>query len=187
GEDRLHSCGNGARQAGARRSSMIPEPRAGRTPGGAYGDFMGGGRRLLASRFVSWLAVRAGAHWLDVGCGTGALADAICAEAAPASVVACDSSESFIEYARQHQLDQRISFFVAAVGHLPTRPGGFDSVTSALALTFFPNPEAAIEEMHRITAKGGLVSTCVWDYAGRMEFLRRFSDSAAALDHNAVH
>jgi SAM-dependent methyltransferase len=154
--------------------------------GATYESFMGRWSRLLAPRFVSWLPVRPGAHWLDVGCGTGALSDAICAEAAPASVVACDSSESFIEYARQHQLDQRISFFVAAVGHLPTRQGGFDSVTSALALNFFPNPEAAIEEMHRITAKGGLVSACVWDYAGRMEFVRRFWDSAAALDHNAV-
>jgi SAM-dependent methyltransferase len=99
--------------------------------------------------------------------------------------VACDPSESFVEYARRQQVDRRISFVVAAAGHLPTRPGGFDSVTSALALNFFPEPEAAIEEMRRIAAADGLVSACVWDYAGRMEFLRRFWDSAAALDPNA--
>jgi len=152
--------------------------------GATYEDFMGRWSRLLAPRFVPWLPVGSDAHWLDIGCGTGALSEAICACARPASVVACNPSESFIEYARHHQ-DSWISFVVAAVGDLPTRPGGFDSVTSALALNFFPKPEAAIEEMHRITATGGLVSACVWDYAGRMQFLRRFWDSAAAVDSNA--
>ncbi len=146
---------------------------------------MGRWSRLLAPRFVSWLAVRRTAHWLDVGCGTGALSDAICAGAHPASVVACDPSESFVEHARRQQVDRRVSFVVAGVGHLPTRRGGFDSVTSALALNFFPQPETAIEEMRGIAARDGLVSACVWDYSGRMEFLRRFWDSAAAVDPNA--
>jgi SAM-dependent methyltransferase len=153
--------------------------------GATYEDFMGRWSRLLAPRFVSWLRIRPNAHWLDVGCGTGALSDAICAGAQPASVVACDPSESFVEYARRHQVDPRVSFVVAAAGRLPSRPGGFDSVTSALALNFFPDPEAAVEEMRRIAAPDGLVSACVWDYSGRMEFLRRFWDSAAALDAHA--
>jgi SAM-dependent methyltransferase len=153
--------------------------------GASYEDYMGRWSRLLAARFVSWLPVRPDAHWLDVGCGTGALSDAICAGAQPASVVACDPSEPFVDYARRHQVDRRISYVVAAAGRLPTRPGGFDSVTSALALNFFPEPETAIEEMRRIAAADGLVSACVWDYAGRMEPLRRFWDCAAALDADA--
>ena len=153
--------------------------------GSTYEGFMGRWSRLLAPRFVSWLQPPPDAHWLDVGCGTGALSEAICACARPASVVACDPSESFIDHARQRHVDPRISFAVAGIGDLPTRPGGFDSVTSAFALNFFPKPEVAVEEMHRITATGGLVSACVWDYAGRMEFLRRFWDSAAALDPRA--
>jgi hypothetical protein len=76
----------------------------------------------------------------------------------------------------------RVSFVVAGVGQLPTRSGGFDSVTSLLALNFFPKPEAAIDEMRRISAVNGLVSACVWDYAGRMEFLRYFWDSVGAVD-----
>jgi len=153
--------------------------------GVAYEDFMGRWSRLLAPRFVSWLRAQPTAHWLDVGCGTGALADAICAGAQPASVVACDPSEPFVEYARQHQVDPRVSFVVAGAGQLPTRPGGFDSVASLFALNFFPKPEAAIEEMSRIAARDGLVSACVWDYAGRMEFLRRFWDCAVVMDPNA--
>jgi SAM-dependent methyltransferase len=154
--------------------------------GATYEDFMGRWSRLLAPRFVSWLSVRPTANWLDVGCGTGALADAICAGASPASVVACDPSEPFIEYARQRGGDPRVSFVVAGTGQLPTRPGGFDSVTSLLALNFFPEPEASIEEIRRITAVNGLVSACVWDYAGRMEFLRRFWDAVATDDANAA-
>lgn len=154
--------------------------------GATYEDFMGRWSRLLAPRFVSWLPVRPTAHWLDVGCGTGALSDAICAGARPASVVACDPSEPFIEYARQHQSDPRVSFVVSGIGQLPRRPGGFDSVTSLLALNFFPNPEVAIAEMRCITAVNGLVSACVWDYAGRMEYLRRFWDSAVTVDPKAA-
>jgi len=154
--------------------------------GATYETFMGRWSRRLAPRFVSWLAVPPGAHWLDVGCGTGALSDAICSGADPASVVACDASESFIEYARRQEVDPRLSFVVAEVGRLPDRLGGFDSVTSGLALNFFPDPEAALGEMRRVAAEGGLVSACVWDYAGRMEFLRRFWDAAAAVDPGAA-
>jgi SAM-dependent methyltransferase len=156
------------------------------TAGATYEEFMGRWSRQLAPRFVSWLSVRPAANWLDVGCGTGALADAICAGAHPASVVACDPSEAFIEYARRRQVDPRVSFVLGGIERLPARPGGFDSVASLLALNFFPNPEDAIQEMRRLTAMDGVVSACVWDYAGRMEFLRRFWDSAAAADPGAT-
>jgi len=153
--------------------------------GAAYENFMGRWSRMLAPRFVSWLGVRPHAHWLDVGCGTGALVSAICAEASPASVVACDPSGPFIESARR-ELDPRVSFVVAGVERLPTRPGGFDSVTSLLALNFFPDPGAALDEMRRAAAANGLVSACVWDYADRMEFLRCFWDAVMDLDPSAA-
>ena len=147
-----------------------------------YEEYMGRWSRLLAPHFVSWLAVPPDTHWLEVGCGTGALTAAICAEARPAAVIACDASASFIGHARKHLADPRVSFVVAKVGALPTHHCGFGSVTSALALNFFPEPAAAVEEKRKITARGGLVSACVWDYAGRMEFLRHFWDAAAVVD-----
>jgi len=156
------------------------------TAGGTYEEFMGRWSRLLAPRFVAWLSVRPSANWLDVGCGTGALADAICAAAQPASVVACDPSGPFIAYARRRRAGPSVSFVVAGIGQLPTRPGGFDSITSLLALNFFPEPEAAIDEMRRIIAPNGLVSACVWDYAGRMEFLRCFWDCVGDMDPGAA-
>jgi len=169
-----------------KRHTAVPELSDKWATGSTYEAFMGRWSRLLAPRFVSWLSLPPSANWLDVGCGTGALADAICNTASPASVVACDPSEPFIEYARRRQTSPRVSFVVSGVGRLPTRPGGFDSVASLLSLNFFPEPEAAIDEMRRTVTANGLVSACVWDYAGRMEFLRYFWDSVGAVDPSAA-
>jgi len=150
--------------------------------GSSYEDFMGRWSRQLATRFVSWLRVPAGVHWLDVGCGTGALTHAICGNANPASVLGCDPAAPFIDYARRHSPDGRTSFVVAGAGSLPGRAGGYGSVASLLALNFFPDPEAAVHEMRSLTAAEGAVSACVWDYGAGMEFLRHFWDVAAAVD-----
>ncbi len=149
--------------------------------GEEYERFMGRWSRRLAPRFVAWLAIPPDAHWLDVGCGTGALTDAICAGAGPASVLGCDPAPAFIAAADRTR-HPRATFVVAAAGALPARPGGYGSVTSLLALNFLPDPGAAVAEMRALAAPRGVVSACVWDYAGGMEFLRRFWDAAAALD-----
>jgi SAM-dependent methyltransferase len=154
--------------------------------GSTYESFMGRWSRLLAPRFLSWLCVPAGVHWLDVGCGTGAMTNAICAQAAPASVVGCDPAAPFVEYARRHSTEACASFVVAGADELPRRPEGFGSVTSLLALNFLPDAGAAIREMRRRTIDGGAVSACVWDYAGGMQFLRYFWDAAVALDSAAA-
>jgi SAM-dependent methyltransferase len=150
--------------------------------GSTYEAFMGRWSRRLAISFVAWLRIPRDVHWLDVGCGTGALTNAIGSHAAPASVVGCDPAEPFIQFARDHSRDDRISFMAAGIGSLPRRPGGYGSVTSLLALNFFPDAKVAVEEMRSVTAQQGMVSACVWDYGGRMEFLRYFWGAAAALD-----
>jgi len=150
--------------------------------GSTYEDFMGRWSRRLAPRFVSWLQIPRGARWLDVGCGTGSLTDAICKHADPASVVGCDPAGAFVEFAREHSRDARASFVTAGVGNLPPRPGGYQSVTSLLALNFFRDADAAVSEMKSITAPLGTVSACVWDYSDGMQFLRYFWDAAVAVD-----
>jgi SAM-dependent methyltransferase len=153
--------------------------------GSTYEDFMGRWSRQLAPQFVSWLRIPGGVHWLDVGCGTGALTNAICSRADPASVLGCDPAEPFIEYARRLSQDARAGFVVAGAGGLPSRADGYGSVTTLLALNFFPDPEAAVHEMRSLTATQGAVSACVWDYGGRMEFLRCFWDAVAEVDSTA--
>ena len=150
--------------------------------GSIYEDFMGRWSRRLATQFVTWLGIPAGVHWLDVGCGTGSLTNAICSYADPASVVGCDPAESFIEFARGRCRDGRISFVTAGVERLPRRAGGYGSVSSLLALNFFPDPEAAVQEMRTMASPQATVSACVWDYSDRMEILRHFWSAAAAVD-----
>jgi len=153
--------------------------------GSAYDDFMGRWSRRLAPVFVEWLHLDGDLHWLDVGCGTGALTEAIAGSARPASVVGCDPSEGFVAHARAHCDDPRASFVVAGVGALPRRAGGYGSVTSSLVLNFLPDTAAAVGEMRSLVAVHGVVSACVWDYAGGMSFLRRFWDAVVSLDPRA--
>ena len=146
---------------------------------------MGRWSRRLAPQFVSWLQIPRGVDWLDVGCGTGALAHAICGHADPASVVACDPAAPLIEFARERVRDARVSFVAAGVGSLPRHSGGYGSVTSLLALNFFPDAEAAVHELRSVAAPRATVSACVWDYTHRMQFLRHFWDAAAQVDSAA--
>jgi SAM-dependent methyltransferase len=147
-----------------------------------YESFMGRWSRQLAPQFVAWLDIQEHSHWLEIGCGTGALTTVIRSRAHPASLAACDPSEPFIEYARAQLHDERVNFVVAGADDFPLRAGGYDSITSLLALNFFPKPEAAVRRMCSAAAAGGVVSACVWDYAGGMEFLRYFWDGAADVD-----
>ncbi|MEJ2108635.1 MAG: class I SAM-dependent methyltransferase [Acidobacteriota bacterium] len=153
--------------------------------GDAYEAFMGRWSRRLAEKFIFWLGTEPDQKWLDVGCGTGALASAISDLAQPSLVVACDPSEAFIHHAKNRITDPRAVLMIAGTGSLPDNPGGFEWVVSGLLLNFLPDPQKSIEEMREHTVSGGTVAAYVWDYAGRMEYLRCFWDEAVAMDHSA--
>jgi ubiquinone/menaquinone biosynthesis C-methylase UbiE len=91
---------------------------------------MGRWSRPLAREFLTWLRPPPSAHWLEVGCGTGALTSAICTHAAPASVVACDPSAPFVEHARRNLDYPRATCVVAGAEDMLRRADGFDVVVS---------------------------------------------------------
>ena len=154
--------------------------------GDAYEAYMGRWSRRLARVFVEWLSPKPGANWLEVGCGTGALTSTICDLCEPASVVACDPSESFIEHARKNLSDVRVSFVVAGVDTLPSRDGGFDDVVSGLVLNFLPDPGQVLASIRERLRPGGTVGAYVWDYATGMELLRSFWEEAVASNPGAA-
>lgn len=154
--------------------------------GDAYEPYVGRWSRLVAADFLRWLESPAGLDWLDVGCGTGALTRAILDQAQPRSVRSVDLSSDFIAYARAHVVDKRVAFEVADARALRYDDASFDAAVSGLALNFVPQPERAAAEMARVARPGGVVATYLWDYAGRMEFMRAFWDAAAALDPAAA-
>ena len=147
---------------------------------------MGRWSRELAHQFVQWIGAVPQRHWLDVGCGTGALTSAICSDANPASVVACDPSEPFIAYARSQNVDGRASYMIAGAENFPVRAGGYDAIASLLALNFFPRPAPAVERMKASLSAGGVVAACVWDYGNGMQYLRMFWDAAKVISPEAA-
>jgi SAM-dependent methyltransferase len=155
------------------------------TAGDKYEGYMGRWSRSVAREFINWLAVPAGGGWLDVGCGTGALSQTILHLAEPASIKGIDRSEGFVNFAREHVQDDRVSFEVGDAEALTDDSESFDVVVSGLVLNFIPHPERALAEMTRITRSGGVVAVYVWDYAEGMQFIRYFFDAAIALDPKA--
>jgi SAM-dependent methyltransferase len=154
--------------------------------GEAYEPYVGRWSRLVAEEFLQWLAVPPGGLWLDVGCGTGALVRAILDAAAPQAVKGIDAAQSYIEFAREQIRDSRASFQLGDAQSLPVETDSSDAVVSGLLLNFIPDTGRAVAEMARAAKPGGLVAAYVWDYAGRMQFMRHFWNAAAALDPKAA-
>jgi SAM-dependent methyltransferase len=135
---------------------------------------------------LTWLAVPPAKCWLDAGCGTGALAETILTLAAPDEVMAIDASEHYVTYARRRIHDPRVHFQVGDLQALPFTAYAFDVVVSGLVLNFVPHKQRAVTEMARVVRRGHVVAAYVWDYAGEMQFMRRFWDAALALDPAAT-
>jgi len=154
--------------------------------GDAYESFMGRWSRRVADDFLQWLAPLPRANWLEVGCGTGALTEAICRGAKPASLVACDPSPEFLSFARSSIGESSVTFRVAGADDLPRRDGGFDLIVSGLVLNFLPRPSDAVRSMRERLRRGGMLAAYVWDYGEGMQFLRFFWDEAVAMDPSVV-
>jgi SAM-dependent methyltransferase len=150
--------------------------------GANYESYVGRWSRLVAREFLTWLDVPSGAKWLDVGCGTGALSQTILGSAFPHAVLGIDSSEDYIEFAREQIQDPRVTFRLGDAQALPVQSSAYDAVVSGLVLNFFPQPNQALSEMIRAVRIGGTVAAYVWDYAGQMQLMRYFWDAAVALD-----
>ncbi len=153
--------------------------------GESYESFVGRLSRLVAPRFLTWLAIPPGGRWLDVGSGTGALTEAVLACCAPERVVGVEPSDAFRAYAEDTVPDPRASFRAGDARALPVEDDGFDAVAAALVLNFVPDQSAALAEMCRAARPGGTVAAYVWDYAGGMPMLTTVWDAAVALDPSA--
>jgi SAM-dependent methyltransferase len=152
--------------------------------GDPYEYFMGRWSKLVANSFVDWLSPKARLRWLDVGCGSGALGEAIVTKSDPAALTAIDQSEGFVRKA-QERLGTRATCKVADAHSLPMDDASVDMAVCGLVLNFIPSPEKALAEMRRVTASGGTVAAYIWDYAGTMEFLNHFWDVAVELNPGA--
>src|SRR4051794_13379618 len=108
--------------------------------GAAYEPYVGRWSRLVAREFLAWLAVPPERHWVDVGCGTGALTSTILADGRPSSVTGIDASEGYLAYAREQIQDSRVEFHPGDSQALPFGSATFDAAVSGLMLNFLPRP-----------------------------------------------
>lgn len=154
--------------------------------GDAYENFMGRWSRRMAKEFIRWLAPTPGWRWLEVGCGTGALTAAICEDASPGAVVACDPSAQFVSYARRAFSHPALTFQVAGDGDLPRAAGGYDAAVAGLVLNFIPNPAEATVEMVRRLRPGGMLAGYVWDYSAGMQALIAEGDEMIQQASNSI-
>jgi SAM-dependent methyltransferase len=160
-------------------------PRDSWSGGTSYDNYVGRWSRLVATKFVSWLAIPPGARWLDVGCGTGALTEMVLLDAAPEEIVGVDPSGEFLQLAVAHVTDPRASFRTGTAEALPLEDSSVDVVVSGLVLNFVPDRAAALHEMRRVTRQGGTVAAYVWDYPSEMQLMKCFWDTATRLDPSA--
>jgi len=133
--------------------------------GQAYEPYMGRWSRLVAAEFLRWLPAVPSSAWCDVGCGTGALSDAVLATAEPSRVVGIDPSAAYLAAAAARIADPRYAVRQGNATAIPAGDGEFDRVVSALVLNFVPDQPGAVAEMRRVASAGGLVAAYVWDYS----------------------
>jgi SAM-dependent methyltransferase len=146
---------------------------------------MGRWSKLIAPVFLNWLNSSYNMSWLDIGCGTGALSEAIFQSCKPAYLCCVDRSVEFLQKAKEKNSFQA-DFLTGSASSLPLTNSSFDIVVSGLAFNFFPDFSAALSEMKRVLKENGIIAAYVWDYAGRMEFLRLFWNAACEADVNAT-
>lgn len=152
--------------------------------GAAYQRFMGRWSDLLAVEFLRWLNPSSGLVWLDVGCGAGALTQAIADRTLPRHVTGLEPSAGFAASARR-RLGGRADIVVGSIRDVPA-DRSHDMIVSGLVLNFLPDPDRAMQIMQSAARPGATVAGYVWDYADRMHMLRRFWDVAIELAPGAA-
>ncbi len=111
---------------------------------------------------VERLAPAAGVRWLDLACGTGAVAER--AAAAGAEVTGIDLAPGLIETARERatQLGLTIDYRVGDCEALDVVDEAFDVVSSTCGVMFAPDHGATARELVRVTKPGGRIVMGNW-------------------------
>lgn len=119
-----------------------------------------------AEEFMARLPLRAGTRVLDVACGTGNLA--IIAARTGCVAAGVDIAANLIAQARRraHEENLPIEFLEGDAEALPYADASFDAVVSMYGVIFAPRPEVIIQELLRVTKRGGTIALANWTPAG---------------------
>lgn len=120
----------------------------------------------VAEEFMMRQPLHAGAHVLDVACGTGNLA--VVAARQGCVVSGIDIAANLIDQARIRAAISglNIHFQEADAEALPFVDGQFDLTVSMFGVMFTPQPDVATAELRRVTKPGGRIALANWTPEG---------------------
>ena len=103
-----------------------------------------------------------GERWLDLACGTGAVAERAAARAA--RVTGVDLAPALIETARERatKLGLEIDYQVGDCERLGLPDGSYDVVSSVCGIMFAPDHAATARELARVAKPGGRIALANW-------------------------
>lgn len=116
----------------------------------------------MLEHVVRRLDPQPGERWLDVGTGTGALAERVAVRGA--RVTGVDLAWSLLERARRHASGTGLAIrcLVGDVENLPHPEAAFDVVASNLGAIFAPDHKAVAAELARVCRPGGRLALTCW-------------------------
>src|SRR3954454_24700641 len=108
------------------------------------------------------IAARAGERALDLGCGTGRVAELMAPSGA--TVVGIDLAPGLIETAKERaaQRGLDIDYRVGDCERLEDPDGTYDAVGSSVGIMFAPDHAATASELARVTKPGGRIALANW-------------------------
>jgi SAM-dependent methyltransferase len=120
----------------------------------------------IHERVIDRLDPRPGRRWLDLACGTGAVAER--AAARGADVTGVDLAPALIETARGRatELGLEIDYRVGDCERLELPDASFDVVTSTCGVMFATDAPLAAGELARVARRGGRIALASWTPAG---------------------
>jgi SAM-dependent methyltransferase len=120
----------------------------------------------IHERVVERLDPKQGQRFLDLACGTGAVAER--AAARGAEVTGVDLAPALIDTARKRatELGLEIDYRVGDCERLELPDASFDVVSSTCGVMFAPDHPATAGELARVTRPGGRIALANWTPAG---------------------
>jgi ubiquinone/menaquinone biosynthesis C-methylase UbiE len=128
-------------------------------------------------RTLAALQLKARESVLDVGCGSGLLADDMAGLVGPdGRVVGIDASPDMLSLAERRCGDlPQVRLKQSKAEEIPEGDDSFDAAACVQVLLYVPDVPAALAEMHRVLRPGGRITIVETDWRGTV--LNSFDDS----------